>query len=480
MTSGKRWWRLSTRTRVALLSAAVSLVVLTAGAVWFVQTLNLRRISDADVTGRTKVDAVMSMMAASKDRRTAPKATAGLGLWEVVDGRGRLLARSDELDGQPWRPVLVRHLPSPQAVPRTITVRFDNDVMEWWAGRTVRLRVVGGLALVENDRIYAAVELGDPFGEDPIELVQKQLMLAVPLVTMLIGGVAWLAVGRALRPVAAIRAEVAEISERDLGRQVPVPTTGDELTELARTMNGMLERLGASIERERQFTANASHELRTPLASMRTQLEVALEHADRVDWRAACAGAVADLERLQGLVADLMTLSRLDGHTEQRLEAVDLADLTATHLAGRSRREPLAYSTSGLEDASERIVVRGNRKDLERLLRNLLDNAERHAAGGIGISVARKGSGCELAVWDDGPGIPEADRERVFERFVRLDEARSRDDGGAGLGLPIARAIASAHHGALTVEPSERGARLVARFPLADADPSDPAQRISA
>ncbi|GLW72833.1 two-component sensor histidine kinase [Kitasatospora phosalacinea] len=260
-----------------------------------------------------------------------------------------------------------------------------------------------------------------------------------------VGVVTWHTTGRALRPVEAIRSEVAGIGDRDLDRRVPEPGSDDEIARLAHTMNAMLDRLESAGVRQRRFIADASHELRSPLAVLRTQLEVAHTHPDQGVRAEMVAGALQDTDRLQSLAADLLLLARLDatGHGAPR-ETLDLAELARTTVAARPRVEL---------HARDGALVLGNRLWLGRLLTNLLDNAQRHARTRVTVRVdADPADGTVLLdVTDDGPGIDPADRERVFERFTRLDDARSRDDGGTGLGLSIARDIAALHGGTLTI-----------------------------
>ncbi|WIV61238.1 ATP-binding protein [Amycolatopsis nalaikhensis] len=298
--------------------------------------------------------------------------------------------------------------------------------------------------------VFAGVQL-DPEGQAAVDSARTVLFAGVPVVALLISVIAWLAVRRSLRPVEAIRAEVAEIGAHDLSRRVPDPRGRDEIARLAGTMNTMLERLDEAVTRQSRFTSDASHELRTPLASLRTQLEVLLAHPDRLDWRHACENALLDVTRLQDLVADLVLLGKLDHAGPDHLEAVPLSEVAEAVAAGRA--EVVVGGTP---------VVRGHRSRLERLVRNLVDNARRHAVSRVVVEVSVVDGWAVLAVEDDGPGIPEADRERVFDRFVRLDDARARDEGGSGLGLAIVADIARAHGGTAVVE---RGSRFVVRLP---------------
>ncbi|MBM7809780.1 sensor histidine kinase [Saccharothrix algeriensis] len=287
----------------------------------------------------------------------------------------------------------------------------------------------------------------------------------------LFGCVVWVAMGRVLRPVEAIRREMADITEHDLSRRVPVPRRLNEVAHLAATVNANLDRLEVAVEDNRRFVADASHELRSPLAALRAELEIATAHPGQADWPAVVDAALADTDRLQRLATDLLLLARLDHTTSAGAagENVDLIALVRDHTTHRRSRHAL---TVGLPDRP--TPMRGRRALLERLLGNLLDNAERHAATTITVRLSTVDGRTVLEVLDDGPGIPPEDRERIFDRFTRLDDARTRDTGGTGLGLPIARRIAAAHHGTLhaTDRPDTAGARLVAAFPSGPHDTS--------
>ncbi|WP_181772424.1 sensor histidine kinase [Amycolatopsis pittospori] len=306
--------------------------------------------------------------------------------------------------------------------------------------------------------IYAASRVDDA-GQAALDSVRMTLFAGVPVIALLIGVIAWLAVRRSLRPVEAIRAEVADIGAHDLSRRVPEPGSRDEIASLAATMNTMLARLDTAVTRQGRFTSDASHELRTPLASLRTQLEVLLAHPNRLDWREACENALLDITRLQDLVADLVLLGKLDNAEPERLKPVRLSEVVESCLSGR---QGVRAEVEGSP------VVLGNRGRLERLLRNLVDNAQRHTETGVVVSASTVDGFGVLTVTDDGPGIPPEDCERVFDRFVRLDDGRARDEGGAGLGLAIVADIARAHGGTVEIADHEGGARVVVRLPSAD------------
>jgi signal transduction histidine kinase len=265
-----------------------------------------------------------------------------------------------------------------------------------------------------------------------------------------VAGVTWLSVGRALGPVAAIRAKVADITARDLHRRVPVPRSKDEIAALATTVNGTLDRLETAVEQHKRFVADAAHELRSPIATLRARLELA-------EPSELTAEALADVERLQSLAADLLMLARLDAGEPLRSGEIDLGQVAA-EAALRARRRPDVRVEL---DVAPDVVLPGSSGHLDRLVTNLVDNAVRHASATVRVRVAAEDGDAVLVVSDDGPGIPEDQREAVFGRFTRLDAARARDAGGAGLGLPIARDIAHLHGGTLVYD----DAGFVARFP---------------
>jgi signal transduction histidine kinase len=292
-------------------------------------------------------------------------------------------------------------------------------------------------------------------------LLEVLLGLAVALLTALVAWVTWRIVGRTLRPVEQIRAQLAEISATDLSRRVPEPPGEDEIAQLARTANETLDRLERAVARQRQFASDASHELRTPITGLRANLEDASMHPEDTDLEQTIASALRDTDRLESIVTDLLLLARIGTGSVGAPERIDLAELAESEL--RRRPTDLKIHTR----LTPGLTVRGVRMQLVRLLNNLLENAERYAGGMVEIEVRRSGDDARLTVTDDGPGIPPADRERVFERFTRLDTARSRTDGGTGLGLAIAREIAHAHGGSLHIEDHLEGARFALHLPLA-------------
>ncbi|MDX3644070.1 HAMP domain-containing sensor histidine kinase [Streptomyces sp. MB09-02B] len=295
--------------------------------------------------------------------------------------------------------------------------------------------------------VYAGAPLSTE--EDAVGTALTTMLIGLPLLLLTVSGVTYVVTRRALRPVEGIRAEMAAITaSEDLSRRVPEPDTHDEVARLARTTNETLAALEASVERQRAFVADASHELRSPIASLRTQLEVAAAHPELLDLD----GAVEDTVRLQSLAADLLLLARLDAGERPPPDArFDLAEVVQEEVASRE-----GVTLEGVDS----VELRGSRNQICRVLGNLLDNAGRHARDRVAVTLRTTSDRAVLQVVDDGTGVPPADRERIFERFVRLDESRARDDGGAGLGLAIARDIAVRHGGTLTVADAPGGGAL--------------------
>jgi signal transduction histidine kinase len=298
-----------------------------------------------------------------------------------------------------------------------------------------------------------------------VNSVTDALLIAVPCLVALMALATWYFTGRALRPVEAIRLRAEEITGTTMHRRVPEPDTDDEVGRLARTMNAMLARLEVSSQKQRQFVSDASHELRSPLASIRTNLEVALRNSDTTDWGEVASRVLAEDERMEDTVAELLELARLDEATGPApiatLPEVDLDEVVAD-LTVAPRRVPV--DTTRVSAGR----VHGRHDQLARAVRNLVDNAARHASTKVAVALSTDGATVELDVDDDGPGIAPDDRARVFERFTRLDDGRARDAGGLGLGLALVKAIVESHQGTVTVEDSPLGgARLAVRLPAA-------------
>ncbi len=310
--------------------------------------------------------------------------------------------------------------------------------------------------------IHVAASLDEV--DESARVVASSLTVVVPSAAAILAALVWWLVGRTLRPVEAIRVQVAGIGSADLQRRVPEPRGDDEIARLARTMNAMLERVETAARRQQAFVADASHELRSPLTRIRSEIEVDLAHPDRADPAATQRSVLEETTALERLVADLLHLARSDATAgELRREAVDLDDIVLSEVRRLRASSDVDVDAGGVTAAQ----IHGDRDQLARLVRNLLDNAGRHASRTVTITLAEHGGDAVLVVEDDGPGIPADQTDRVFERFTRLDDARAQSSGGTGLGLAICRDIVGRHGGTVAIDPDHApGARFVVSIPL--------------
>lgn len=288
------------------------------------------------------------------------------------------------------------------------------------------------------------------------------LLVLFPLLLAVLAAIEWRVIGAALRPVEALRHGATQIDETSSDTErLPVPPSGDEISALATTLNDMLDRVAGARRKQRSFVADAAHELRSPLASMRTQLEVAQRLGEGGQLP---ADLLADVHRLSGLVEDLLLLARADDDTSTPVSSESDLSLLLPEVLSRyaGARVPVHLHSVG---GSGVLLVGVARDSLTRALTNLLDNAVRHAEGEVGVTTRVMARSVELTISDDGHGIPAADRELVFDRFTRLDEARDRDSGGSGLGLPITRELLRRGGGSIRLEDAAPGVRAVVALP---------------
>ena len=372
------------------------------------------------------------------------------GFIQVVNAARQVIEGSSNVTGKPpvaWIP------------PAALTIRtMDSPV----AGLNGEFRVAAETAHTADGPVVVYAGRAKRHVNHDLFVAGAMLGVGLPLVVALVGGTTWFLVGRALQPVESISQEVADITGSDLHRRVPQPATRDEIARLASTMNGMLDRLEAATDRQRRFVDDASHELRSPLAVLRGELELALTHAETAEWRAVATRMLGDVSRQERLVDDLLFMARSEhggNHVPEVL--VDLDGVVLDEVERVRIRSSVVIDVTGVSAAP----IRGRAEDLARAVGNLLDNAVRHAAARVAVTLRLRGSDAELVVQDDGPGIPLHMRDQIFERFARIDEGRSRDRGGTGLGLAIVSEIVQAHGGTVMVEDAAVGARLVVRLP---------------
>jgi signal transduction histidine kinase len=450
------WWRRrSLRARLTLATSAGLALALALAAVLLVNALRASLIRGLDLSARQGAVEVAALIDQNRLPSPVPVAPGTLTI-QVLDASGRITNVSPGADR------LVPMLPPAQA-----RAAARSGQARTLAGPPLGLpsliRVVA-VGAAGQHVVIAAVSYAEV--RDSLATLARVLAIGTPLLFGLLALATWLLTGYTLRPIAALRRGAAEVTGTGVPRALPVPPARDEVRSLAVTLNDMLSRLAEAQQRQRDLISDTAHELRNPIASIRAQLEVALDHPDGLDWAGTARDAHADTLRLARLTEDLLLLARLDGQP-LRHKPTDLAALCES-VAARyaTARVPVRAEAAGA------CVVTGDQDALARLLVNLLDNAVRHAATRVCVSVREDGGWAVLTVTDDGPGIPPEDAERVFGRFTRLDDARARveaADGeeGAGLGLAIVRSTAQAHGGSVSLGDARPGLRAVVRLPLA-------------
>jgi signal transduction histidine kinase len=485
-----RWWRRrGLRARVTLIAALGLLVALIAGDLLLLNTLRVSLTRSVDDSARSGATEVAALINARELPNPVPVA-AGTVTIQVLGPSGRIVNVSLDADR------IVPVVPPSQAA-----ALADGDSAVLVHGAPFDMPSLLRVAVVRaanGDLVIAAVPYSS--AADSLQVVAHALIFGTPVLFIVFAGAMWFAVGSTLRPIDLLRRGAARVTGTGVPADLPVPEARDEVRSLALTLNDMLSRLTSAQQRQRSLVSDTAHELRSPIASIRTQLEVALDHPVGQDWASTGRDVLADTLRLSRLTEDLLLLARLDeqadhGDVGRHGEPVDLRELVCSVVA-RYSDAPVPVTVAPFDaggptgadgttspgpgadlvdcdkiDPTSRPVT-GNRDRLDRMLVNLIDNAIRYAKSSVAVSVGQTDSWAVLAVTDDGPGIPEPDRERAFDRFARLDDARTRcgdDAGGAGLGLAIVRATAQSHGGTAHLEASpcsESGLRAVVRLPV--------------
>lgn len=438
-------------------TVAASLVVsaaLVIGAASLVVLLHRSLLHSIDQAARSRAEDIAAQARQAPLPATLSVAREEDAFIQVIDASGQVVASSANLEGE--IPIATFAARTNQSSTRTLA---NLPVGDGHPFRVIAVSTDTGRGRVT---VYVATSLAALGGT--IRTVEGILLAGSPLLLLLVAAMTWVIVGRALRPVEAIRAQVEEISMHALTKRVPEPAGNDEINRLAATMNAMLGRLQHAADRQRRFVGDASHELQSPIASVRAELEVALAHRYVADWPAVATEVLEESERMERLVRDLLFLARTDEGTPPRApRLLDLDDIVLEEVHRLEGSSPVRVNNTQVSSAP----VLGRPDDLRRVVRNLLDNARRFAKTSVTVSLRATHDRVELTVADDGPGLPDDQRDQIFNRFTRLDEARHRQDGGTGLGLAIAREIVVSHGGSIVAGGGAQGARFVVTLPTA-------------
>ncbi len=442
-------------------TAAALLVVAIALAVGGVLLLVLLRqslvssVADAAVTRAGEVVVQMRSDGRADLGEYLRETRQGAQLVQVLDAGGTVLAASSA---------------SVRGAPISALRPLDGQVVQEQVASLPGLRgavphIVVARGVASTDGLMETVVVASPLGTEDatVDTVQRYVLVALGPLLLLVGAATWVLVGRALLPVERIRTRVQGINAAQFHDRVPVPDSSDEIARLAVTMNEMLDRLEAGQKSQRQFVADASHELRSPLATLTAGLDVAGPAPAGTSWQELRAMMQTEAARMRSLVEDLLLLAKADdsGLDLERTD-VDLDDIAHAE-AARLR----VSTTLRVVTRISAVRVEGDTAKLAQVVRNLVDNAAGAASGQVRISLGQQQNSAILLVEDDGPGIEPADRDRVFERFVRLDESRERGLGGSGLGLAIVAEVVRGHGGVVSVGDSDLGgARFEVRLPM--------------
>jgi signal transduction histidine kinase len=444
---------LGVRLRSALAAAGVVAVAFAVAAGIFVWQYQRELVANVDDSASDRARDIAGDVAAAKGGPASSRLTEPSGevsVAQIIDPSGRVVAASPGFR----RPAL----PFTSLRPRAGQVLRQDQTLV--AGKDPYRVVAMGVATPRGTYTVQVAQSLRVVGES-VDSALTLVAVGFPLLLLIVGTATFVFVGRSLRPVEAIRGRVATISSRELHARVPVPTARDEVARLAETMNAMLDRLESAATSQRQFVADASHELRSPLATLRAGLELITPAAEN---GALVATLVEEADRLDRLISGLLILARADDQgLAPRPSDVDLDDLVEAERLRLRHADPRLYVFAQVQP----VRVRGDAHQLAQALRNLVDNAARYAHSTVTLRVGLDAEQAVVEVLDDGPGIPMADRDRIFERFVRLDESRARDEGvGSGLGLAIVSEIVRGHGGTIGVIDAPTGTLMRLELPL--------------
>ena len=447
-------WRTSVRSRATIGASFILAVALIVGALAASNLLRRALASEAQSQLVDRVDEVQLLIDNGRLTPVLKPTGREVGQVQVLNGAGQVVAITPGL-AQTTRLDVIEAPP----IDSQTTATVDGNSIGGIPGQSYRMVARTVASVIGPLTIYAVTSLDS--AQRAERDLRNWLIIVVPLLVALAAFLISRVVSRALAPVDAMRSEVDRIEAANLSGRVQAGSSDDEIANLGLTLNRMLDRLEQESNRQRLFAAAASHELRSPLSAIRTELEVGLAYPDRTEWAKVAEDSLIEVARLEELTRDLRMLTRSRSMQASAALPVELADVVAAEVALRRPDNGVRYST---QLTPARIAA--DPDAVVRVVRNLFDNAERHASGEIRVVVSSDAGGITLAVANDGPAIPEDERERIFEPFMRLDEARSLDIGGSGLGLAIARSIMAALGGSIVTIAVEHGVEFRASFPL--------------
>ncbi len=429
-------------------------MALVVGALAAAVVLRRALASDAESQLVERVDSVQSLMSAGLLPRVLAPTSREIGQVQVVDSEGFVVAVTPGLAGNTRLDVI-----DPPPVGKQTMATVDGETIGGVPGQPYRVVARTVPTTSGPLTIYAVTSLDASHRAE--QYLRNSLLIGVPLLVALAAWLIYRVVKRALAPVDAMRAEVDRIEAADLSGRVQAGSSDDEIAKLGLTLNRMLDRLEEASTRQQLFAAAASHELRSPLSTIRTELEVALAYPDRAEWSKVAEDSLIEVARLEELTRDLRILTRSRSMHVSASRSIELSELVAAEVTLRRPQRRIRYvvdvAPAGINADPDAVV---------QVVRNLFDNAERHAASEIRVVVTGNHNGEVLSVANDGPAIPADDLERIFEPFMRLDEARSLDIGGSGLGLAIVRSIMTALGGSIVALEVDHGAEFRATFPI--------------
>lgn len=454
-----RFRRRGVRARVTTASSFVLAVTLACGAVSLVALVDHSLQNNLDATALARADDVSATAVASAVSPVIPSGGDDGSIVQIIDSSGSVIASSESTaEGQP----LLKTPPQRREGTIFTAAQFPAE------GYSGQFRIVAEPLQLPSGPgwVYVATSLAQV--RSAVNSLVLLLGIGLPILLVIVGATVWFAVGRALRPVEDIRKRAVQI-RADFTQRIPLPASDDEIGRLARTVNEMLDRLSAAAGLERRFVGDASHELRSPLAAIRSQVDVALEHPESVEALTVLRTIQLQTEDMTQLLEDLLFLARVSENSPGALlPLIDLDEILVQEVRRLQRTTDLTISVAHLDA----VRMHGASRDLARMIANIGDNASNYARREITLGLVSRETGVDIVVTDDGSGIAAADRIRIFDRFTRLDDSRSRSGihTGTGLGLAIAQQIAEKHQGSISARSRDdegEGTVIVISLPIA-------------